>query len=55
MPTDEETKAPNSGTGKKPYSKPAVQSEPIYETLALACGKTPGAGGRCIGGGVKKS
>ena len=49
MPADEKTKAPDSGTGKKPYSKPAVQSEPIYETLALACGKTPGAGGNCIG------
>jgi len=43
MPTDEKTKAPDSGTGKKPYSKPAVQSEPIYETLALACTKTTGS------------
>ena len=55
MPTDEKTKAPDPGTGKKPYSKPAVQSEPIYETLALACGKTPGQGGNCRGAGVKKS
>lgn len=36
-----------SGSGKKPYSKPSVQSEPIYETLALACGKLPGQGGVC--------
>lgn len=35
--------------GKKPYAKPGVQSEPIYETLALACGKLPGQGGVCNG------
>lgn len=35
--------------GKKPYAKPNVQSEPIYETLALACGKLPGQGGVCNG------
>jgi hypothetical protein len=35
--------------GKKPYAKPNVQSEPIYETLALACGKLPGQGGVCSG------
>lgn len=34
---------------KKPYVKPCVQSEPIYETLALACGKLPGQGGVCNG------
>ena len=34
---------------KKPYAKPNVQSEPIYETLALACGKLPGQGGVCNG------
>jgi len=35
--------------GKKPYRKPSVVSEPIYETLALACGKLPGQGGICNG------
>jgi hypothetical protein len=40
---------PGSGEGKKPYVKPDVQSEPIYETLALACGKLPGQGGVCNG------
>jgi hypothetical protein len=49
MSDDNKTKAPETGTKKKPYVKPAVQSEPIYETLALACGKTPGAGGSCVG------
>jgi hypothetical protein len=28
--------------GKKPYTKPSVASESIYEVTALACGKTPG-------------
>jgi len=34
---------------KKPYTKPRCISEPIYETLALACGKLPGQGGHCRG------
>jgi hypothetical protein len=33
--------------GKKAYVKPRCVSEPIYETLALACGKLPGQGGVC--------
>lgn len=33
--------------GKKAYQKPSLVSEPIYETLALACGKLPGQGGVC--------
>jgi hypothetical protein len=40
---------PGESGGKKPYSKPSVVSEPIYETLALACGKLPGQGGVCNG------
>jgi len=32
---------------KRAYVKPQVISEPIYETLALACGKLPGQGGVC--------
>jgi hypothetical protein len=32
---------------KRTYVKPQVISEPIYETLALACGKLPGQGGVC--------
>jgi hypothetical protein len=32
---------------KRTYVKPQCVSEPIYETLALACGKLPGQGGVC--------
>ena len=32
---------------KRAYVKPQCVSEPIYETLALACGKMPGQGGVC--------
>lgn len=32
---------------KKAYVKPRCVSEPIYETLALACGKLPGQSGPC--------
>ena len=34
---------------KKPYNKPSVASESIYEVTALACGKTPGGGTGCTG------
>ncbi len=34
---------------RKAYVKPAVISEQIFETTALACGKQPGRGGACIG------
>jgi len=49
MPEDPKTPPQKAGaTGsKKPYAKPSVVSEPIYETLALACGKLPGQGGSC--------
>ena len=36
-----------TASGKKAYVKPRCVSEPIYETLALACGKLPGQGGVC--------
>lgn len=32
---------------KKPYVKPRCLSEPIYETLALACGKIGGQSALC--------
>jgi hypothetical protein len=32
---------------KRAYVKPQCISEPIYETLALACGKMGGQGGFC--------
>lgn len=42
----------NEGTspdrrGKRPYEPPAILSEAIFETTALACGKLFGQGGRC--------
>jgi hypothetical protein len=36
-----------NSAGKKAYVKPCCVSEPIYETLALACGKLPGQGAVC--------
>jgi hypothetical protein len=49
MPEDhkKEPERPGVDAGKKLYKKPTVTSEPIYETLALACGKLPGQGGVC--------
>jgi hypothetical protein len=44
-------RAPQPGTpkagAKKVYVKPHCVSEPIYETLALACGKIPGQSALC--------
>jgi hypothetical protein len=49
MPEDpkDSPKTPGGSGDKKAYTKPSVVSEPIYETLALACGKLPGQGGVC--------
>lgn len=35
--------------GKRPYEAPSIVSEQIFETTALACGKVPAQGGKCIG------
>ena len=32
---------------KRPYEAPAIVSEQIFETTALACGKRPAQGGKC--------
>jgi hypothetical protein len=32
---------------KRPYEPPAIVSEQIFETTALACGKRQGQGGKC--------
>lgn len=45
---EKQEKRSEAGKGqKKTYVKPRCVSEPIYETLALACGKLPGQGGFC--------
>lgn len=46
----EKRRATTAASGnKKPYVKPRCESEPIYETLALACGKLPGQSAMCNG------
>ena len=37
----------DDGKGKRPYEPPRIQSEPIFETTALACGKISGQAGNC--------
>ena len=32
---------------KRPYEAPAIASEQIFETTALACGKKAGQGPKC--------
>jgi hypothetical protein len=36
------------GENKRPYEPPAIASEQIFETTALACGKRPAQGIKCI-------
>ena len=46
----DESSAPRprpQASGKRPYEAPAIRSEAIFETTALMCSKTPGAGGAC--------
>jgi hypothetical protein len=33
--------------GRRPYEPPAIMSEQIFETTALACAKRPAQGGKC--------
>ncbi len=39
--------SPPAADRRKPYVKPEIISEPIYETMALACGKVPGQSSAC--------
>lgn len=34
-------------TAKKPYVKPAVRHERVFETMALSCGKVQSTQGAC--------
>jgi hypothetical protein len=53
---DQQPAHDRSGTparGRKPYQKPAFTREQLFETMALACGKTNPNIGQCQG--VKKN
>jgi hypothetical protein len=41
--------------GKRKYEPPEIQSQEVFETTALACGKLPGQGGACALVGGKKT
>jgi hypothetical protein len=38
---------PPEAAAKKPYVKPAVRSERVFETMALSCGKISGTQHNC--------
>jgi hypothetical protein len=44
-PADADSQAKSAG--KKPYQKPAFVREQLFETMALACGKTNPVIGQC--------
>ena len=41
---DDKSAARGPAATKKPYSKPEFRYERVFETMALACGKTAGVG-----------
>jgi hypothetical protein len=38
---------PEGQGGKRPYEPPAISSEAVFETTALACNKKMGQGAKC--------
>jgi hypothetical protein len=40
--------SPAQPTRKKPYQKPAVRHERVFETTALSCGKVQATQGQCV-------
>jgi hypothetical protein len=49
MGTPKETRPQGAASqgGKRKYEPPAIQSQQVFETTALACGKRSGQGGVC--------
>ena len=45
----------SAAKGKKPYRKPAFRYDQVFETQALACGKTVQTQGQCAPGSQKTS
>lgn len=41
------SKVVNNSAGKKPYLKPEVRHERVFETMALSCGKVQGTQSNC--------
>jgi len=46
MPKPQNLKPPEADA-KKPYVKPAVRSERVFETMALSCGKVSASQASC--------
>lgn len=43
----QENKTSKTESGKKPYAKPEVRFERVFETMALSCGKTSSTQAQC--------
>ncbi|HEY7290137.1 MAG TPA: hypothetical protein VH583_09895 [Vicinamibacterales bacterium] len=46
-PRSDSGEAPKPPTRKRPYQKPAFVRDQLFETMALACGKTNPIIGQC--------
>jgi hypothetical protein len=47
MKNDDTPKRAPAPSGKRPYQKPAVRHEQVFETRALSCGKVSTTQGQC--------
>jgi len=53
--TEREKSVEGKRGGKRKYEPPEIQSQEVFETTALACGKTPSGGGPCSFGMMRNS
>jgi hypothetical protein len=44
---DQDVQQPSDSTAKKPYVKPSFQTEQVFETMALSCGKVSSTQAPC--------
>ncbi len=50
-----DAKPESSSKQKKPYAKPSFRCEQVFETMAVACGKTGNVSQQCSGPQAKLS
>jgi hypothetical protein len=47
-PSKRTRESDQSQGGKRKYEPPAILSQEVFETTALACGRRSGQGGQCV-------
>jgi hypothetical protein len=47
-PSEQRRDSRHGQNGKRKYEPPEIESQEVFETTALACGKLPAQGGACV-------